>query len=104
MEVHLTVESEAFIAQSVSSGRFSSADEAVRVAVEMLETRERGVREMRAFVQEGLADLDSGEYGDFTEEHLWELFDGVARRGRARLLAESQKQAAAGARACERSG
>lgn len=91
MEVHLTAESEAFIAQSVSSGRFSSADEAVRVAVEMLETRERGVPEMRAFVQEGLADLKSAQYEDFTDENLRELFDGVARRGRERLLAGSRK-------------
>jgi len=51
------------------------------VAVEMLEARERDVPEMRALVQEGLADLESGEYEEFTDENLSELFDGVARRG-----------------------
>ncbi len=61
------------------------------MAVEMLETRERGVPEMRAFVQEGFADLESGQYGDFTDESLRELFDGVARRGWERLLAGNRK-------------
>ena len=50
----------------------------------MLETRERGWPEMRAFVQEGLADLESGECEEFTDENLSELFDGVARRGSPR--------------------
>ena len=46
---------------------------------------------MRAFVQEGFADLESGQYEDFTDENLRELFDGVARRGRERLLAGHRK-------------
>ncbi len=57
----------------------------------MLETRERGVPEMGAFVQEGFAHLESGQYEDFTDENLRELFNGVARRGQERLLAGNRK-------------
>ena len=40
------------------------------------------------FVQEGLYDLDAGNYEDFTDENLRDLFDGVESRGRQRLAAE----------------
>lgn len=40
MEVHLRPEQEAFILQRVRTGRFATADDAVREAVSLLEERE----------------------------------------------------------------
>ncbi|MGA2714871.1 MAG: type II toxin-antitoxin system ParD family antitoxin [Bryobacteraceae bacterium] len=88
MEVQLTRDHEAFIARSVQAGRFSSADEALREAVELLKRREVELQETRVFVQEGLDDLDAGDYEDLTDENLRELFDGVESRGRQRLASE----------------
>jgi putative addiction module CopG family antidote len=87
MEVQLTRELQAFIERSVQSGRFSSPDDAVREAVELLERREADLQRTRAFVAEGLADLDAGAYEEFSDENLHELFDGIAARGRERLTA-----------------
>ena len=88
MEVQLTRDHEAFIARSVQAGRFASADEALREAVELLERREAELQGVRVFVQEGLDDLDAGNYEDFTDENLRDLFDGVESRGRQRLATQ----------------
>lgn len=88
MEVQLTGSQEAFINRSVENGRFSSPDDAVREAVDLLARRESELQKLRGFVQEGITDLDTGEYEEFSDENLHELFDGVVARGRERLAAE----------------
>ena len=85
MEVHLTPDHEAFIQTGVRNGRFTSADDAVRKAVDLLATLERDTTSIRAFVQEGIDDLDSGNFEDFTDDSLHTLFDGIRERGRERL-------------------
>jgi hypothetical protein len=52
---------------------FSSADEAFREAVELLKRRETELQELQVFVQEGLGDLDAGDYEEFTDANLREL-------------------------------
>jgi putative addiction module CopG family antidote len=88
MEVNLTQDHEAFIARSVREGRFASPDDAMRQAVELLARQESELQRTRAFVQDGLDDLDSGNYEDFTDENLRGLFSGAESRGRQRLAAE----------------
>jgi putative addiction module CopG family antidote len=88
MEVHLTPEQQAFIEQGVRKGRFASSDDAVREAMTLLEARERE----RAFVREGLDDLEAGRYEEYTDETLHELFDGIKRRGLERLSAEKPSE------------
>ena len=87
MEVELTREHEAFIARSVQAGRFSSADEAFRDAVELLKRRETELQELQVFAQEGLGDLDAGDYEEFTDENLRELSMASRAAGRQRLAA-----------------
>jgi putative addiction module CopG family antidote len=70
MEFHLTPEQEDFIRHAVQSGRFATTDEAVREAVTLLEARECGLAELRAQIDDGLADLKSGNYADYTDETL----------------------------------
>ena len=98
MVVHLTPGHEAFIAQAVTCGRFGSPDEALRAAVGLLELQERELTEReltehesnatRAFVLEGVADIEAGHYEDFADDNLHDLFSDIARRGRDRLVAE----------------
>ena len=90
MEVELSPDHEEFIARSVQAGRFASAGEALREAVELLERREAELQGIRVFVQEGLDELDAGNYEDFTDESLRNLFDRVVIRGRQRLAAGSR--------------
>jgi putative addiction module CopG family antidote len=85
VEVDLTPDHEAFIRLSVRNGRFKSPDDAVREAVDLLAKQERNVRD---FVQEGLDELEAGNFEDFTDANLHELFDAVTRRGRERLAAQ----------------
>lgn len=43
------------------------------------------LQELRAYVEEGIRDLDEGRYIELDDESLKELFDDIVRRGRARL-------------------
>jgi putative addiction module CopG family antidote len=88
MEVQFTREHEAFIIRSVESGRFSSPEAAVREAVELLARSETELQGTREFVREGLTDLETGQYEEFGDDNLHELFDGVISRGRERLAAQ----------------
>jgi hypothetical protein len=36
-------------------------------------------------VQEGIADIDNGEFEDFTDDNLQPLFEGIGSRGRERI-------------------
>ena len=90
MEVHLTPVQEAFIQSSVRAGRVSSADAALREAVDLLTMHERETASTRAFEQEGIDDLGAGNFEDFTDANLHTLFDGVRNRGRQRLSGPSR--------------
>jgi putative addiction module CopG family antidote len=82
MDVHLTGEQADFIRQVVESGRFANAEDAVREAVHLLAQREREIAELRKLVDEGLADLENGEYVDYTDETLPEMIEDIRREGR----------------------
>lgn len=85
MDVHLTPDHEAFIQSNVESGRFQSAEDAVREAIELLARRESHTALTREFVQEGIAGIDNGEFEDFTDDNLHTLFEGIGSRGRERV-------------------
>jgi antitoxin ParD1/3/4 len=88
MEVRLTPDQEAFVRQSIASGRFQSEADAVAEALLLLEERERAREEILAAVDDAEASLDRGEGIVITEESMRELAEDVKRRGRARLEAE----------------
>jgi putative addiction module CopG family antidote len=90
MDVHLTPEQEKFIRHSVEAGRFSTADEALQEAVSLLEAREQSIAELRADLDDGLADLDNGRYFGYTDETLPRMMDDIRREGRE-LHAQSHK-------------
>lgn len=57
MEVHLTPDQEVFIQQRVRTGRFATADDAVREAVSLLVERERHSAGPKASGRKSLAQL-----------------------------------------------
>ncbi len=65
MNVSLTKELEELVNDKVKSGRYLSASEVVREALRLLEERDRmkefRLQELRAEVNKGLAQLDTGE-------------------------------------------
>jgi Arc/MetJ-type ribon-helix-helix transcriptional regulator len=70
MEVQLRVEQEAFIRQVIESGRLTRAEDAVQQALFLWEERERKRIEILGFLEEAEADLQTGEYRDYTDETL----------------------------------
>lgn len=48
-------------------------------------------KELRAEVQKGLDDLERGDYTEYDETTLHELFESVKARGRERLEARNQR-------------
>ena len=82
LNVSLTPHLEEFIQQTVSSGRFQSANEVVSAALRILEQQERE-REarlawLRGEIQKG---LDSGPAAPFAHEFWSDLRNTLRRRG-----------------------
>lgn len=78
MNVSLTPELEAFVVETVKSGRYGSASEAVREGLRLLEEREAKFLALKREIQKG---MDSPVTGDFDQDFA----EDVKRRGRERL-------------------
>jgi putative addiction module CopG family antidote len=83
MEVHLTVEQEAFVQEAIESGRFHRAEEAVQQALSLWEKQERNRVQLMAALNEAESDLLAGEYTDHTDETLPLLADELKAEARA---------------------
>lgn len=59
-DVELGETLEAFLAELVASGRYASADEAVREALNLLRQREAAWARLEADLRKGVADIDAG--------------------------------------------
>lgn len=90
MEVDLTADQKAFIRQAIESGRFHSAEDAVREALSLWEERERRRAEILAAVDTAEASLAQGEGRAVTQQSMRELANEVKQRGRLRLDGEQQ--------------
>lgn len=82
MEVHLTPQQEAFIEQGVREGRFGSAEDALRQALNLLEQQEAMLQELRDAVDEADQNFVSGRYTEYTDETLPQLLDELKREAR----------------------
>lgn len=90
MEVDLTADQKAFIRQAIESGRFHSAEDAVREALSLWEERERRRAEILAAVDTAEVSLAQGEGRAVTQQSMRELANEVKQRGRLRLDGEQQ--------------
>ena len=94
MEIALRPEDKQMLDEKVASGRFSSADEAVAAALELLRRREDAELEtLRMEVRKGFDQIEAGDYVSVTsEKDAAELTEQIHRRGLAR--AEKEQAAA----------
>lgn len=88
MNVDLTSDQEAFIRQAIETGRFRTAEEAVKDALRLWEERERQRAQFLATLDEAQTSLARGEGRIIIQKSMRELADDVQQRGRARLAGE----------------
>ena len=91
MNVSLTPELEAMVAEKVKSGLYNSASEVVREGLRLVreqdQLREIRLNELRAEIQKGIDSLERGDYSTYNSGQ--ELFDELKAEGRARLKAQA---------------
>jgi putative addiction module CopG family antidote len=73
---------EAFIREGIESGRYRTAEDAVREALAFWEEKERARVELIAACNEAEADLASGAFSDYTDATLPELVEELKREAR----------------------
>src|SRR5205085_54887 len=77
MELILTTELQEFIAREVARGRYPNAQEVVADGLRILMDVRQSHEEWRAEIQQRLAQIENGEYREYTEETLGTLFDEI---------------------------
>jgi antitoxin ParD1/3/4 len=90
MNVSLTPELERLVQEKVASGLYQTASEVVREGLRLLKERDDSQTALREAIQEGLTQLETGKYQEYTADTLADLAQAVKDRGRQRL-AERQK-------------
>ena len=72
----------------MEAGQYPSSEAVIAKALDLLdqydEMMSRELSEVKVKVREGVDALRDGDYTDYTDETLNELFEDVKRRGRAR--------------------
>jgi Arc/MetJ-type ribon-helix-helix transcriptional regulator len=69
-EVQFTPAQEAFVRQAIESGRLQRAEDAIQQALSLWEKQERNRVEILAALDEAEADLQTGQYADYTDVTL----------------------------------
>jgi antitoxin ParD1/3/4 len=91
MNVSLTPELEKLVQEKVASGLYQTASEVIREGLRLLKERDdRQTAALREAIQEGLTQLETGKYQEYTDATLADLTQAVKARGRQRL-AQRQK-------------
>ncbi len=83
MEVNLTPDQQAFVRQGIASGRYGSAEDAVKEALAAWEEAERVRLELVLALDEAEADLEAGRFSDYGNESLPALAEELKREARA---------------------
>ena len=83
MEVQLTPDQKAFARQAIESGRLHREEDAVLEALALWDERERARVELHLALDEAEADLEAGNYTDYTDETLPLLAAELKREARA---------------------
>ncbi|MEQ9588056.1 MAG: type II toxin-antitoxin system ParD family antitoxin [Parvibaculaceae bacterium] len=83
MAIPIPEELQTFVSRGVASGRFRSEDEAVREGLNLLRQREEKLEALRADLQVGIDQLDTGRKHDLDIE-------AIKARGRQRLRSRSE--------------
>jgi antitoxin ParD1/3/4 len=73
LHVNLSREMEAFIRSKVESGFYGNATEVIRDAIRRLQEDDARIAAFRAAVAEGDADIENGNYEEYTPELMERL-------------------------------
>lgn len=76
---NLPLETARFVSGIVSSGEYSSPDEVVVAALQLLQERRRATAEIRAQVEIGVADFDRGAYLEIRDQASHDAFFGTMK-------------------------
>ena len=90
MNISLTPELEKLVQEKVASGLYQTASEVIREGLRLLKERDDRQTSLREAIQEGLTQLETRKYQEYTADTLADLAQAVKNRGRQRL-AERQK-------------
>lgn len=74
-------EREELITRKIESGLYHSRDDVIDTALRLLDERDRYIVELREKVQLGIDQIERGEYVEYTDETLHELFDEIEAEG-----------------------
>lgn len=89
MNISLTTELEELVNDKVKSGRYQTASEVVREGLRLLEekdlVRQARLEQLRKDVRVGIDQIERGEYIDYDDEGLRQLFETIKREGREKL-------------------
>ena len=86
MTITLTPALAKLVRESVERGDYANADAVIQEAVHRLfEAEETGRGELLKAIQDGIDDLDRGDFVDYDEQTIEHLAEDVHRRGLARL-------------------
>lgn len=88
MEISISQQHFEHIRKKVEAGQYPSSEAVIAKALDLLdqydERMSRELADVHVKVREGVDALRDGDYTDYTDETLNELFEDVKRRGRAR--------------------
>ena len=85
MTVDIPPEHQEFVKDAIARGEFKTESEVIGEAFRLLEERERRLDALRADIQLGLDQLDSGDCTEYDEDTLKEFFEQVKAEGRTTL-------------------
>ncbi len=85
MDVSLSSELEQFVREQIDRGNHASVDEVVQEGLRLLRNRERTRERLRQEITVGLEQLERGEFDEYDDESLTELFEALKTGARKQL-------------------
>jgi len=80
---------EQFVFDQLAKGKYQSATDVVCDAVRLLREREERLESLRAEIDQGIEQLDAGEFIEIdSDTALQAFFDDIEERGKQRLAGE----------------
>jgi putative addiction module CopG family antidote len=81
-----------FVKAEVASGAFPSEEQVVIRSVQLLRERKEAIERLRADIRAAEEQIERGEYTEYDQEGLRELFDEIKREGRREYEALQRKE------------
>jgi antitoxin ParD1/3/4 len=93
MNISLTPQLEKMVEKKVKSGMYHTASEVVREGLRLLKERDDEYERLKRDIQEGIDDIERGNYTEWDLDNIHLLSEDIKRRGMKRLVAEKARRA-----------